>query len=345
MIRVVLVAGAGLSAPQLPGWVKLLENMLQWTRRECIPLASPYEEIAELIKDDDLLLAAQTLRSQMGEPNFQRFIQETFRHPNLRPTPVHGLLPSIAFSAVLTTNYDKLIEQAYPAGTRVFTQLDHAGLALLNRQREFAIVKVHGDADRPETIVLGQADYRQIMFGDDAFRIFLTNTLTTQIVLFTGYSLTDPDLLAFLDALTFQLKGNLGGAHFALMRTHGLNAIKRRNFEERWGSKRCSSLSKPAKKPAARSTATPSRSMPSLMPGSMSRSATICHYWAIFGTGKTWFTRRLAVRLAAHFLLVRTYPYQLNARTDMVYVPSGHLFMERKANQTCAWPIWKRASG
>ena len=77
----------------------------------------------------------------------------------------------------------------------------------------------------------------------------------------------------------------------------------------------------------------------------MSRSATICHYWAIFGTGKTWFTRRLAARLAAHFLLVRTYPYQLNARTDMVYVPSGHLFMERKANQTCAWPIWKTASG
>jgi formylglycine-generating enzyme required for sulfatase activity len=233
--RVVLFAGAGLSAPQLPGWAKLLQDMLQWTRLQSIPLASPCEEIAELIKDADLLLAAQTLRSQMGEPNFQRFIQETFRHPNLRPTPVHGLLPSVGFSAVLTTNYDKLIDQAYPAGTRVFTQLDHAGLALLNREREFAIVKVHGDVDHPDTIVLGQADYRQIMFGNEAFRIFLTNTFTTQTVLFTGCSLTDPDLLAFLDTLTFQLKGNLGGAHFALMRTHGLNAIKRRNFEERWG--------------------------------------------------------------------------------------------------------------
>ena len=136
---------------------------------------------------------------------------------------------------MLTTNYDKLIEQAYPAGTRVYTQLDHPGLASLHREREFAIVKVHGDVDRPESIVLGQADYRQAMFANEAFRIFLINTFTTQTVLFTGCSLTDPDMLAFLNELTFQLKGDLGGAHFALMRTHGMNRIKRRNFEERYG--------------------------------------------------------------------------------------------------------------
>lgn len=54
-------------------------------------------------------------------------------------------------------------------------------------------------------------------------------------MLFLGCSLTDPDLLAFLDELMFQCNGHLGGAHFVLMRTKGMNALKRRNFEERYG--------------------------------------------------------------------------------------------------------------
>jgi formylglycine-generating enzyme required for sulfatase activity len=232
---VVLFVGAGLSAPQLPGWRELLERMLQWTRDQSILLTSQDAEIAELIKENELLLAAYTLRSQMGEPEFDRFIRHLFRSQKLALSPVHRLLPGVNFARVLTTNYDKLIEQAYPAGTPVYTQLDHPGLAGLHRDGEFAIVKVHGDVDRPDSIVLGQADYRQAMFGNEAFQSFLRNTFTTETVLFTGCSLTDPDLLTFLDALTFQLNGNLGGAHFALMRTHGMNRIKRRNFEERYG--------------------------------------------------------------------------------------------------------------
>jgi hypothetical protein len=98
--RVVLFAGAGMSAPQLPGWQVLLEEMLEWTREESISLASPYDEINELIQGGELLLAAHTLRSQMGEGNFQRFTQRVFRNPRLAPGPVHQLLPRVRFAAV-----------------------------------------------------------------------------------------------------------------------------------------------------------------------------------------------------------------------------------------------------
>jgi Sulfatase-modifying factor enzyme 1/SIR2-like domain/NACHT domain len=135
----------------------------------------------------------------------------------------------------LTTNYDTLIESVFPPRTRVYTQLDHAGLAMVNRDRTFAIVKVHGDVDRVESIMLGQSEYRKAMFGNAAFRVFLTTVFMTRTVLFLGCSLTDPDILAFLDALTFQLQGQLGGAHFALMQTKAMNPLKRRDFEDRYG--------------------------------------------------------------------------------------------------------------
>jgi len=158
---------------------------------------------------------------------------EVFRDPALRPGPAHRLLPGMGFAATLTTNYDKLIEAVLP-GAPCYTQRDYPELAGLNRDRGFAIVKVHGDVDRCESIVLGQADYREATFGNAAFRVFLTGLFTTRTVLFVGCSLTDPDLLLFLDELKFQMKGHLG-AHYALMRTHGMNALERRGFEKSYG--------------------------------------------------------------------------------------------------------------
>jgi formylglycine-generating enzyme required for sulfatase activity len=232
--RVVLFAGAGMSQPQLPGWKGLLELMIEWTREQQISLDGMEESILELIGQGDVLLAAQELRSRMGESNFFQFIQEVFRAPGIKPQAAHRLVPEVGFSAVLTGNYDALIESAFPSRTRFYTQLDYPGLADVSRD-QFAIVKVHGDVDRVESIVLGQADYRKVMFGNHAFRVFLIATFTTKTVVFVGCSLTDPDVLAFLDELSFQLGGYLGGAHFALMKTQGMNALKRSNFERRYG--------------------------------------------------------------------------------------------------------------
>ena len=46
------------------------------------------------------------------------------------------------------------------------------------------------------------------MYSREEFRIILINTFTTRTVLFVGCRLTDPDLLAFLDELTFQVNGD-----------------------------------------------------------------------------------------------------------------------------------------
>jgi formylglycine-generating enzyme required for sulfatase activity len=110
--------------------------------------------------------------------------------------------------------------------------LDYSELGGLSRSHRFATLKVHGDVDRCESIVLGQADYRNAMFA--TFSVFLTALFTTRTVLFVGCSLTDPDVLRFLEELKFQLKGYLG-THFALMRTRGMNPLRRGNFEEKYG--------------------------------------------------------------------------------------------------------------
>jgi NAD-dependent SIR2 family protein deacetylase len=164
---VVLFVGAGMSQPQLPGWRALLVRMIDWTHRESIPLGGFEDSIRDLIRDGDLLLAAQELRSRMGEDSFRQFIHRLFRDPALTPGPAHRMLPEMGFASILTTNYDTLIESAFPSRTAAFyTQRDYPELAGLNRDHGFAIVKVHGDVDRFESLVLGQADYREALFAN-----------------------------------------------------------------------------------------------------------------------------------------------------------------------------------
>ncbi len=133
----------------------------------------------------------------------------------------------------MTTNYDKLIEAAFPGTPLCCTQQDAAELARC-RTGEFAIVKVHGDVDRCESVVLGVEDYRREMFSNEAVRLFLHTIFASKTVLFLGFSLTDPHLMDLLEELKVLAGGHLG-PHFALMKTRGMIGAERRNFETSYG--------------------------------------------------------------------------------------------------------------
>ncbi|MFN7922241.1 MAG: SUMF1/EgtB/PvdO family nonheme iron enzyme [Bryobacteraceae bacterium] len=229
---IVLFLGAGLSMPQLPGWKKLLEDLLGSCIADQVPLDAP--AVRQLIEGNKLLLAASVLRDKMGEDRFGRFIRAKFRDSNPQPSDAHRLLPQLNAASILTTNFDKLIESSLP-GKPCYTQLDYPELAGLNRDHGFAVVKVHGDVDRMDSIVLGKRDYRSAMYGNPAFTTFLTALFATRTVVFLGCSLTDPDLLAFLEALKFKMQGRMGGSHYALMKTKGLNEFERDDFHDSYG--------------------------------------------------------------------------------------------------------------
>ena len=231
--KVVLFAGAGMSRPGLPGWSDLLNKMIDWARREKFPIAG-VKNIQGLIKNKKSTEAAQEIRQQLGDNRFLEFMHKTFRDPALKPDERHKSVSRMKFAAILTTNFDKLIESAFPPATPWYTQQDCPELARLNQNNSFAIVKVHGDIDRSDSLVLGLPEYRKAMFSNEHFRIFLTVLFLTKTVLFVGCSLTDPDLLLFLEELKYQLLGFLG-THYALMETKPMNPLEKARFEKSYG--------------------------------------------------------------------------------------------------------------
>src|SRR5262249_52539153 len=127
----------------------------------------------------------------------------------------------------VTTNYDKLLENAY---TRIRqrtpktpTHLDSDTLGSLLFAKSFFILKAHGDIDRPDSLILTARDYREIIHSNPAFNTFFSALLLTNAILFVGYSLSHPDFHILLDRQLAAFKGYIP-PRYALM--SGVNSVE-----------------------------------------------------------------------------------------------------------------------
>lgn len=164
--------GAGLSqGAGLPGWPALLIGMLEPLEQRDGPQGDRDDLLAAIDKGD-MLVVAEELRERLDSNEFRRFVKDRILGPAPKPTPVHRLLVGIPFGVQITTNYDGLLEGAYAlehegATLHTFTHKDVPELAAASREGEY-LLKLHGDINRIDSIVLGSSDYRAIMQANPA---------------------------------------------------------------------------------------------------------------------------------------------------------------------------------
>jgi hypothetical protein len=232
----VLFIGAGMSqAAGLPGWRELLLAGLKYATEQSIRIGiAGQDEIRRLLSEEDFLRAATHLKKALGSRNFADYLYRLCVQPDIKPTAAHRLLQDVRCAAILTTNFDTLIESSLPPATPVYTQRQVIELAAMVSQKRFAVVKVHGTVTHADTIILGEYDYRTALYGEKHFLEFFKALAQSRTILFLGCSLSDPDFLRYLDELNFHLEGQLG-PHYALMRTKGIRDRDLQDFEEKYG--------------------------------------------------------------------------------------------------------------
>lgn len=238
----VAFVGAGLSAEVgLPGWPRLLRQMIDWCESHGIslPNKADIEHLIDVKKD--LLAAADALRTKMGDDKYRQFMEEVFLRPDLKPTEVHKILAKIPFVGAGTTNYDPLVELGYreihPGDPfDVFTQVDHEQLGTALHAKRFFVLKAHGTIERFNTLVLGWKDYNRLIHASEGYRTFLRALFINRTVLFLGFSMTDPELLLLLGGLKEVFKGHTP-THYALMDVSDTTPTEQEQFEENYGVK------------------------------------------------------------------------------------------------------------
>jgi hypothetical protein len=204
--RCVLVAGAGLSAQACtpsgsrpPLWAGLLNGMVDWCVRYGFAEPALAEQIDALIQAGYLTEAGQEIEEIFREKSLeQQCLREVLMCNEAMLSDAHTCIATIPFRAYLTTNYDMLIESAYSQVTkrsmaRFYERSIDSVLEEYREGRTF-ILKLHGDIDDAESIILGDRGYERLLHSGTRYRDCLHALISMSSVLFVGFGGTDPDL-------------------------------------------------------------------------------------------------------------------------------------------------------
>jgi hypothetical protein len=144
----------------------------------------------------DYLDLAQWYREAFGDEAPGRLVASTFANldPLPRPTLAHYLAMSLQTRFVITTNYDDLLERTLSALKRhPVTVIDQEEVARTGGVDGVQVVKLHGDATRPDRVVLCRDDYDLFFEQRPAMALLLEGLMLNRTFLFLGYGLRDPN--------------------------------------------------------------------------------------------------------------------------------------------------------
>ena len=238
----VLFAGAGLSSQvlrsngrPLPGWETLLGELAELAHHDGYPVT---DDVVQTIHKGQLLEAGQELQQIIPNSSLESYLASIFADPSLRPSPSHLTLPDMRLRAVLTTNYDALIEDAYleATGARPLAMTygdylsGHRDPILYN---DFFVYKVHGDYRDTSTIALGTRSYQDLVHSNPGYRFLLESIFAAYTVLFIGFGGSDPDIRHVLDALAARFRDRPPQHYILLPRGRWTDTEKRRARDDR----------------------------------------------------------------------------------------------------------------
>ena len=194
--RAVAFVGAGASIPVgLPKWRMFIESCLELAKASAKEPADGWRFTESLIQQGDLVTAAELLHESLGTELEKEFYR-VFGNAQ-EPSVVHHAIARIPFSLAITTNFDLLMEAAYPSPVFPFPAAVHswrdpdAFFSAIKNHR-FAIVKTHGVVGNGPSLVLTRTQYRNLVNRNDLFNSCMRILLSLRTFLFIGASLAIP---------------------------------------------------------------------------------------------------------------------------------------------------------
>jgi energy-coupling factor transporter ATP-binding protein EcfA2 len=227
--------GAGMSAGLgLPTWRALIQAMLGDFTRKGVIDSKTGEGLQEALNEGRTDLVADGIVSNLsGRENLiHEFLRANFIQPRKLITPAHDYLRRLKLSAVLTTNFDDVLETTFNQSTEdVATHQDGEKLLTALSRRQFFILKLYGSLERPGSVLLAPFQYVEAMARNVVFSRFMETLFSSRTLLFLGASLDGIE--AYLSGIRFPTA--LPKKHYALVAVEGAWRVKADLLERRFG--------------------------------------------------------------------------------------------------------------
>ncbi len=237
----ILFVGSGISSivkrknkKPLPTWKNFLLELLSYAKQKNVIFWNGSDEIEDIINKGNYLLAAQELQECLTLGEFSDFLNLLFLDEGVKPSKTHKELIKIPFRAILTTNYDNLLEGAYSIENEgkmciKFIQEDLNKISSPLRNKKFFLFKIHGDSARPDSIVLGSRSYNHLLFRSPEYLHFIETLFTTHTVLFVGFGGSDIDF-DFINNRLSTIYSRTLNKHYILLPDSKYNLTEKRRM-------------------------------------------------------------------------------------------------------------------
>lgn len=206
--KVVLFVGAGASMWAKPRGGGSFKTWPQFLHHASNNIADQKTKklINGRIKKGDYLIASELLKAELGE-QWARILSTEFQQA-ADISRLHRALLSLQQRIIVTTNFDKLIENAwvdaalgrYPT---VVSKMDEKAFRLF-RDDEPYLIKLHGSIDEPESIVFDKTSYQRTAFANNFYRDLIGTLLLTHTFIFIGFSMDDPAISLVVESHAYR---------------------------------------------------------------------------------------------------------------------------------------------
>lgn len=196
--KLIIFVGAGVSCnvANMPSWNTLIQEManaIKYSKcTNCRKKEKNCEKTCKFIDSfstDEYLKVPQYVYNR-SKKLYNKVLIDNIQHDPTIDAPLSNAIIDLAPSHIITTNYDKLIENCKNIQKDNYEVIIH-DKDLLNAIKNRYIIKMHGDIDDPETIVLKESDYLEYTQKHVLIEMFIKSLLTDHTILFLGYSLND----------------------------------------------------------------------------------------------------------------------------------------------------------
>jgi hypothetical protein len=228
--RAVAIVGSGLSLEAgAPSWPQLLEGLAVEVHQTRPPERQTVLEALRLVGDHQFTDAAAVLKQVIGHQHFGAAVARQITHRRnfeiaraalgtartsdgvisgvggeelreLRPTHIQRLLAHLRFRAIITTNYDLLLEHAQLGECRPL-MWSYSHIVPFVQEGHPFILKLHGDITQSHEIILARDDYPRAK-GLEALDMALKSLFTNNFPFWIGYGHSDPHLDELIDQLS-----------------------------------------------------------------------------------------------------------------------------------------------
>ena len=188
--------GAGASIFAKNSWGNTMPGTADLTKKLAIHFLNPSYANASLTKVADFAIEEASLYE------VQDFIGQLIGA--FKPTPAHHIIPTFRWRAIVTTNYDTLIEQAYKEAKSpaqqivpVYKNVDHWDSVMRDGDK-VPLLKMHGcitdTHDQNCPLILSTDQYVDYMKGRNRLFRYFQELAAENAIVYIGYSLDDQDI-------------------------------------------------------------------------------------------------------------------------------------------------------